>query len=301
MNFRQLEAYRAVMVQGSVTGAAATLRVSQPGVSRLIADLERSLGFRLFERRKGRLHPTPEGLSFYGELERSFIGMEKLREAAREIADQRRGHLRIASMPAVSLDLLPGVVKRYMDDHAGLKVTLDVHTSPRIVEWVAAQHFDLGVAQLTLEQPGVDILHSYATNCVCVAAPGHRIAGLETVRPADLKGEPYVALSHHTLAALHIDQAFIEANVGRLILAETQPSYSACAMAARGIGVALVDSLTARFFGPERLTIRPFAPAVPFGFRIIRPSHAIVSRVMETFVETAHALITAHPGVYEVD
>ena len=65
INLRQLEAFRAVIITGSITGAASYLHVSQPAVSRLIADLEHSIGFALFERRNRRLHVKPEGEIFY--------------------------------------------------------------------------------------------------------------------------------------------------------------------------------------------------------------------------------------------
>lgn len=289
MNMRQLEAFKAVMTHGGITAAATAMNVSQPGVSRLIGDLERSLGFKLFERRKGRLHPTPEGLSFHQELERSFVGMGKLEQAAREIKSHRRGHLRIAVMPSVSLDLAPEILRQFTADHPGLKVTFDVHTSQRIVEWVAAQQFDLGIAQTTLELPGVEVLHSFRTTCVCVAPKGHRFENKTVIDLTDLEDEPAIALAQHTLAALHIDQAFMEANIQRAIRVETQPSFAACSMAAKGIGVALVDPMTASFFSANRLIIRPFRPDIHFDFRIIRPENTIMSLAAEAFVEAAVA------------
>ena len=65
MKIRQLEAFRAVMVWQTVTRAAEALHVSQPAVTRLIADLEESVGFQLFSRIRGRLHPTAEGEALY--------------------------------------------------------------------------------------------------------------------------------------------------------------------------------------------------------------------------------------------
>jgi DNA-binding transcriptional LysR family regulator len=289
MNEKQLEAFRAVMIMNSVTAAADLLKVSQPGVSRTIGDLERSLGFKLFLRVKGRLYPTPEGKSFYEELEKSFAGMDRLRRAAEEIREMRRGHLRIAAMPAVSLELLPHAIQGFLALYPDLKITIEVHTSPRIVERVAAQHFDLGVAQFPLEQTGVDIIHSYRTNCVCVAPLGHRFEAVDHITPADLSGETFIALSRHTFAAVYIDRAVEEAGVRRNIRVETQPSYAACAMVAGGVGVALVDPLTAVFFGSNRLVIKPFHPKTMFGFHLMRPDHTVMSRIAKEFVDHASA------------
>ncbi|WP_160018317.1 LysR family transcriptional regulator, partial [Raoultella sp. 18093] len=65
MNLRQIEAFRAVMVTGSVSGAARLLHVSVPPISRLLSHTESRLGFALFERIKGRLHPTAEARRLY--------------------------------------------------------------------------------------------------------------------------------------------------------------------------------------------------------------------------------------------
>lgn len=300
MNLRQLEAFRAVMIVGSVTGAAKMLKVSQPGVSRLIADLEHAIGFKLFIRRKGRLHPSEDGVNFYEDLERSFVGIESLKKTAREIKELKRGHLRIAAMPAVSLDLLPRAIKRFGDKHPGLKITLEVHSSPRIVEWVAAGHFDIGIGLLTLDQPGVEIAHSFRTRCVFVAPAGHPLGEKKSIRPKDLENEPFVALAQHTLAALQIDQVFIKANVRRNIRIETQPSFSACSMVAQGIGVGLVDHLTANFFSSMNIINRPFNPLVPFDFRIIHSTKPIHSRIATMFIEEASDFFLSEDNISAV-
>src|SRR3546814_9544927 len=71
MNFRQIEAFRTVIACGTTTRAAEILRISQPAISRLLADLERTTKLKLFDRGKGRIRPTAEGLAFYDEVQRS--------------------------------------------------------------------------------------------------------------------------------------------------------------------------------------------------------------------------------------
>ena len=60
LRFRQLQAFHAIVETGTVTRAAEQLGISQPGISNLLAQLERETRFKLFERSKGRLIPTPE-------------------------------------------------------------------------------------------------------------------------------------------------------------------------------------------------------------------------------------------------
>ena len=85
MNAKQLNAFRAVMLSGSMVGAAKMLYVSQPAITRLIKDLEVSCGFDLFERRNSRLFATPEGNALYQEVKRHFIGLDNLAQMAGQI------------------------------------------------------------------------------------------------------------------------------------------------------------------------------------------------------------------------
>ena len=90
MKFRQLEAFNHVMNSGSMVAAAAVMHISQPAVSRLISDLEKELKFSLFNRKQGMLVPTPNGLTFFEAVEESFLGIQRLENAARHIRLPRR-------------------------------------------------------------------------------------------------------------------------------------------------------------------------------------------------------------------
>ncbi|MBC7800259.1 MAG: LysR family transcriptional regulator, partial [Gemmatimonadaceae bacterium] len=96
LSFRQLEAFHAVMIGGSASRAAELLGISQPAVSRAIAELEQGTGFALFDRVRGRLVPTPEGRLFFAEVDVSFTGLDRLRAAAARIRDFGSGAIRIA-------------------------------------------------------------------------------------------------------------------------------------------------------------------------------------------------------------
>ncbi|OXH86866.1 LysR family transcriptional regulator, partial [Burkholderia multivorans] len=95
LRIRQIEAFRAVMQRHTVTRAARDLHISQPAVSRLIADLEARVGFVLFERQQGRFTPTAQARVLYEEVERAFIGLDRVAQAAEQIRAMRRGTLRV--------------------------------------------------------------------------------------------------------------------------------------------------------------------------------------------------------------
>ena len=99
MKHRQLEAFRNVMTTGTTAKAAKLMYLTQPAISRLIGDLEIHLDFKLFDRNKGRLVPTPEALKFFSGVERFFIGIDCLENAAQQIRQQGGGVLRVSATP----------------------------------------------------------------------------------------------------------------------------------------------------------------------------------------------------------
>ncbi len=103
MKYKQMLALRMVMLSGTVSQAAVRLNISQPAVSNLIASLEQHFEFPLFERRKGRLHPTPDARHIYQNIARALSGFEKVSQSAHDICAQKSGSLRAACMPGLSL------------------------------------------------------------------------------------------------------------------------------------------------------------------------------------------------------
>src|SRR5689334_87297 len=107
INFRQIEAFRAVMLSGSVTAAAGMIGVTQPAVSRLVRDLQGILKMPLFEKRGTGLVPTAAATALYTEVERSFVGLDRITDAAEEIRTRRAGMLRVAALPALANGFMP--------------------------------------------------------------------------------------------------------------------------------------------------------------------------------------------------
>jgi DNA-binding transcriptional LysR family regulator len=78
------------------------LHTSQPTVSRELARFEKVLGLTLFERTRGRLHPTVQGLRLFEEVQRSWYGLDRIVSAAESLREFRQGELSIVCLPVFS-------------------------------------------------------------------------------------------------------------------------------------------------------------------------------------------------------
>lgn len=298
---KQLDAFRATLAHGSLTRAAEALGLTQPAVSKLVAALEAVVGFPLFCRSRSGVTATPEGLAFAEAVERHFLGLERLAQAAAEIRDVERGETRVAALPALATDLLPGAVAGFRAAHPSIRVSLEVHTAARVVDLVAAAAFDLGFTHLPAPTKDVTVLASYEMDCVVAMPVGHPLSEKALIEAADLDGTGMVTLAHHTVTARHIAQMLLRHHVHPLVAVECQPSFVACALVQRGLGVAIVDPLTPKMLGGAGLVTRPLRPSVPFQFRMIVPAAAPVSRATRVLIDAATAHIAATSEIRRIE
>lgn len=291
MNLRQVEIFRVVMTSGTTARAAEILHVSQPAVSKMIQELERSLGFDLFQRIKSRLHPTQEGQLFFREVEQAFLGLAHLRGAAARIRDYGSGELRIACLSALSTNVLPRALQSFMTRNPNVAITFQARMSSNVRDLVASGQFDLGIVADEIDSTGVEV-EEFARFRVAVAMPqGHALEALDVIHPTDLAGHPFIALAPEDTTRREAEAAFESAGVTIRPVMETPYSTTICSMVAAGIGVGLVNPLTAEPYVDHGLVLRPFEPALHFRTLLITPPNRLASQNLGQFISDLRAAI----------
>jgi DNA-binding transcriptional LysR family regulator len=264
VNFRQLEIFRAVISGGSASRASELLDISQPAISRSIADLEASLGFLLFNRVRGRLVITPEGQLFSEEVANAFLAMDRLKASSLKIRDFGSGHIRIASLAAMGSTLVPRAVKLFQQDHSDVAVTLHIDSSPNIKNLVATGQFDIGLAADEIDLSGIDHQRFASFKAVCVLPREHPLTSQKTIRPEFLHREPFIALAPGDQIREDLDTIFRKYEAEPSVVIETPISATVCALALEGIGVGIANPIAADGFSERGLEVRPFTPDVYF-------------------------------------
>jgi len=80
VNLEWYRTFKAIYKRGTLTGAAETLLLTQPGVSQQLTALETYMGVKLFERKPRKMLPTPHGIQLYNQIEDAIIRLEKTEE-----------------------------------------------------------------------------------------------------------------------------------------------------------------------------------------------------------------------------
>ena len=285
MNLKHIEAFRAVMLAGSMTAAAKELFTSQPNISRLITQLERETGLLLFQRSGVRLIPTSEGNAFFREVERAYVGLQGLTNAAAQIKNLGTGRLRIAAMPSAGMTLVPHAIQRFQALHPEVTISLHVNTSGTVNHWTSSQFCDLGVAIYPSEASNCEVELLSKVAAVCVLPTGHRLAKKASLKPKDFQGEPYISLCHGDGTRAQMDEVFAHAGVERVLAIEAQYAAICCEMVRCGMGVTLSHPIVAQDFAGPGIEIRPFTPAVLFPTYLLFPPHQPRARLTMEFVD----------------
>jgi DNA-binding transcriptional LysR family regulator len=285
MNLKHVEAFRAVMLAGSMTAAAADLHTSQPNISRLISQLERDIDLVLFKRVGIRLIPTSEGNAFFREVERAFVGLQGLQNAAAQIRNLGSGRVRIAAMPSGGLTLVPHAIQRFQAQHPGVTVSLHVNTSGTVNHWTASQFCDVGIAVYASDASACEVELLSVDAAMAVLPRHHRLAAKSVLRAEDFEGEAYVSLCNGDGTRALMDEVFERAGVTRVMATEGQYSAICCEMVRVGMGITLAHPIVARDFAGPDIVIRRFEPETLFPMFLLFPPRQPRDRLTLAFIE----------------
>jgi DNA-binding transcriptional LysR family regulator len=295
MNLRQIEALRAVIETGTASRAAERLSISQPAVSKLINNLEHATGLTLFDRRRGRLSPTPEALLLFEEVERVFQGIVRLDRFAEEIRHLEHGSLRVGVMPALSTGFVQDIVASLVAAQPLLRITIHARSTPKVVEWVVGGQLDLGLSSHEVDHPELDQLPLCRQRYACIMPRGHPLATKRVIELEDFEKRNFISLGADSPVRRAIDRMFDAAGVRRTLRLSASMATTVCAMVARGLGLALVDPLYIGEFA-QRLETRPFRGEIVDEIRVFLPKHRRASLPTEAFIAAARAYVAKLPA-----
>jgi len=275
LTHRHVEVFRAVMIAGSVTGAAEALFTSQPTVSRELSRMEALLRLTLFDRVRGRLQPTAQAYALFDEVQRSYAGLERVADTALRLRQFTEGQLSLACLPAFSHALLPGACARFQAAHPGVSVSVNPYESPLLEERLAAQAHDLGLTEDDSALSGAQAVLLLELDEVAVLPAGHPLLAKRRLAASDFAGQAFVSFHPRDRYRQGVDKLFAEAGVDRQLAVETDSAVAVCAMVRHGLGLAIVNPLTAlALSGPgARIAVRPLAFSLAFRVFAVRPAH----------------------------
>lgn len=304
MNLRELEVFNALMKAGTTVGAAESLNLSQPAVSKILKHLEARTGLKLFDRVSGRLRPTPECHTLYRHVRNVFTRLETIDRVAQDIKGGRNGVISVAATPTVANTLLAEAVTRFRGSHPDSRVIFRSIRTPDVARRVAEGEADFGVVHQPLDKAGLEAEALLPVEIVCIVPRQHRLAALEQVTLGDLAGETLVSYRPGTGIGNLIGAAFRAEGIERPVEVQTSLSATACGLVARGAAVGLHDPLHFLAVNAPDLVIRRVVPAMRISVELLfsrdHPGSSIAAKLQAEIRAVAgemaqrfHAIVSA--------
>lgn len=284
VKIRQLEALRALVAGQTVTRAAEILCVTQPAMSRILGQLERDVGVRLFSRRGHRLTLTGNGESFFREAQRVLSSSDHLTQVAEDLRRGRFGVLRVTTQSALGVGLVPSALAEFARSYPDAAVTLQAKPREELESWLASGHFDIGLGRMPIHDPGVRIEKFATLDACCIMPSDHPLGGKNVIEPADLEGETFISAARGTLLHYRVEEVLHRAksSVRRIAVHTTEAAWG---LVAAGTGLSIVHGFV-RLASNPLVAVRPFEPRIPFEYALIWPTGATPSNIATGFAET---------------
>lgn len=317
MRLRHIEIFEAIRRTGSLTEAAAALHISQPAASKLLAHAESQLGFKLFDRVKGRLVATREAEILTPEIARLSQDLSSVRRLASNLRDRPNGHLRLGCAPALGLGLLPGVVRDSRDAQPGITFDIHTHHSAELVQGLLTRELDLAITFDTNDYPGLTRMglgHTELVHLSRRAAQGPlRLSELSEARGVEASGagasgaaalgagtsgsptagDTLIVLDASDASGALLQLALDAQGLAPQVAIQVQTHYVACALVDAGCGDAIVDAITAQAMLRPGMTLRRLEPALRVPISIMTRNQDPLSALHRDLIERLRAACAA--------
>ncbi len=285
MTIRHLRVFVAVCEEGSITKAGQRLFMAQPTVSFIVSELEKYYDTKLFDRISKRLHLTDAGRKLLTYAQHIISMFDKMEEEIREWNSS--GTMRIGSSITIGNCLLPGLLKDFKKARPGVSVNIQVDNSGKIEQSVLNNSIDFGLIEgmshssLIVSEPFRD------DELVLVFAPEHPWAEQQTVKAAELKGEPLLLREKGSGGREILESALLLHNIEIEPTWESSSTQAIIQAVAKGLGVAVLPMLLVEnYIAQGALITRPIEGiSLKRKFMIIYHKNKFLTDIAKDFIE----------------
>ena len=283
LRFRQLQALHKVVESGTVSSAAEQLNISQPGVSNLLSQLEHTCQLKLFDRLKGKLIPTNEGLVLYNEVDTLVRGLAHVEQSVVDLQNKQTSKLQIASIHALSFGFMQAQIAQFSRQYENLSVSFQSQYSQKIQEWVDVGLFEIGVSEMPVATGPFDTV-VFKIETLCAMPSDHPLACHKVLTPSLLSGEPLIIMGPQHMVTRRAKEAFVKAGARWNPVVHTHLFANKLSFIKEGMGIGLVDVISLRNDSSDRFITRPFAPDINLDVAIITSKSRPVSDTGQAFL-----------------
>ncbi len=244
ITLRQIEVIRAVMVTGTISGAAKLLSVSAPGVSRLVKHAERALGVRFFQRKSGRFFPTAEAERIFEQINGVYKKVDDLNFILSRIGRGDLSELRIGSVPSLSQSMAPRAIARVRRRYPDLRIDINILKIEEAIEYLLLGKGECVAMSYRFDHPGIDFAPLASGELYCIVPAEHELAARAQITAAEMSRYPLIGIDPNDPYGRIMVELFARGRLDYDIRIKARFGTTVCGLVNAGLGIAVIDQFT---------------------------------------------------------
>lgn len=286
LNHRQIEIFRTLIQTQNITQAAERFFTSQPTISRELARIEQLVGFILFERKNGRIHPTESALVLYKEVIASYVGLEKINQSIENLKLNRFSYFELCCQPFLSNQFITTVITNFLKLNPDIQLVLRTLETPFIESELSQQKFHLRFIESNEAPQGTESLCKLITQQVCILPRHHYLKSKSKLTLQDFHNENLISLSKVDPYQQDIDLILHNSNIQPIQKIEADQVHTICNMVVQGLGISIINPLTALEYSSE-LIIKPLNIDLPYYVNLVQAMHRPYSNLIKDMAHSS--------------
>jgi DNA-binding transcriptional LysR family regulator len=284
LTLRQIEVIRAVLLTGTIAGAARLLNVAAPGLSRLMKHTEDSLGGKLFSRRGGRFVPAPEARSIFAQINELHRNLENLHFAIRALERGQGAEFKFGATPSIGHVMAPLAVADLRRRYPDLLIDLDILKIEDAIDFLLLGRGEVVAMSSQLEHPAITFEPLAQGQLFCIVAEEHPLAPRTRIAAAEIAAHPLIGIEPRDPYGQIVVRLFERAGVGYRVAIKARFGVTVCALVRQNLGIAVVDEFTLAERNGAGLRTIPINEATTFQTYIAYRRDTTLSGPSEFFI-----------------
>jgi DNA-binding transcriptional LysR family regulator len=293
LTLRQIEVIRAVMVAGTINGAAKLLNVSAPGISRLMKYTEKSLGFRLFDRRHGRYVPALEANDVFNQINAVYKKVEDLQFTVKRLESGHGSELKIASVPSIANMMVPRAIERIVAKHPGLVIDVDILKLEEAMDYLLLEKGEMVAMSYKVDHPSLDFIKLAQGKLLCITPQDHPLAGSKSVSAADIARYPLIGIDPKDPYGRIMADIFERRGLTYTMPIRARFGTTVCRLVQAGLGIAVIDQFTVAHNAVPGICLLDIDEPTAFQAYVAVKAERGLSSFAESFITLLRAEMTA--------
>lgn len=244
LTLRQIEVIRAIVVTGSIAGAARLLNVSAPGISRLMKYSEDSLGIRLFDRRAGRYVPTSQARNIFDLLDTVHRKIDDLQAAVADLGRGNSQELCIASVPSIANVMIPRAIARVRERYPDIGLDVNIVKIEEAIDYLLLGRGELVAISSRFDHPLIEFELLAKGKLVCIVPENSPLAERQKITPLEMSEHPLIGINPKDPYGAIMAGMFTTSGIPYRMNVKARFGTTVCSLVAAGLGIAIIDEFT---------------------------------------------------------